>query len=92
MDIYCTRCGEPWELDTFHDVADELGVSFNAALARFRAEGCAGTGWCDPCERVADGPARFRADAMAVMSDLFGDDIDGIASDLADFDRFGWMS
>jgi hypothetical protein len=92
MDIYCTRCGEPWELDTFHDVAAELGVSFDDALARFRADGCAGTGWCAPCVLVADGPARFRADAMAVLSELSGDDIDGVASDLADFDALGWLS
>jgi len=22
MDIYCKRCGEPWEIDSLHDVAD----------------------------------------------------------------------
>ncbi len=23
MDIYCTTCGEPWDMDTLHDVIDE---------------------------------------------------------------------
>lgn len=23
MDIYCTRCGDAWDMDTLHDVVDE---------------------------------------------------------------------
>lgn len=28
MDLYCAKCGEPWDNDTFHDVADENGSTY----------------------------------------------------------------
>lgn len=80
-DIVCTRCGEPWDLDTFHDVADEQGITFSQALAAFRNEGCAGTGWMAQCERNGS----MAAEAASVLFDLLGDDVDGIASELADW-------
>jgi len=92
MDIYCNRCGEPWDVDTFHDVADDLGVSFDAALARFYADGCAGTGWVKRCDVAPDGPARVRASVSGMLAEVLGDDVDGIASELADAEFFGWLS
>jgi hypothetical protein len=84
MDIYCTRCGEPWDNDTFHDVAAEQKITYKQAIARFRDEGCAGTGWCDPCQPVNT----LRTSATAMLHDILGDDIDGIASLLEDFEYF----
>lgn len=87
MDIYCPNCGEPWELDTFHDVAEERGTSWEEAISRFRRDGCVATGWCKPCE-----PRRtMRGEAMAILGDLLGDDIDGLASMLDDADYLGLL-
>lgn len=91
MDIYCVRCGEPWELDTFHDVADERGVSFSVAVEEFRRAGCVATGWVPPCELARGGAAAARASAMSVLGELLGDDVDGIASEMADYDAAGFF-
>lgn len=129
MDILCSRCGEPWELETLHDVIDEqhaeelealrlqhygvrtidevygpegvtgvwtpsAGRAFQAdyertlwkpMLARFQAEGCAATGWCDPCEPVHNN----RTAVAAMLYDLLGDDVDGAAAMLDDAEWMG---
>lgn len=86
QDIYCTRCGEPWELDTFHDVAAETGVTFTEAVADFRRRGCVATG-ARQCERVNT----LRTAASAAMFDLMGDDLDGVAAMMDDFEFFGML-
>ena len=86
VDIYCVKCGEPWELDTFHDVADERGVTFSVAVEEFQRAGCVATGWVSGCERATGGAAAARAGAMSVLCELLGDDVDGIASEMADWD------
>jgi hypothetical protein len=120
VDIYCTRCGEPWELDTFHDViheqhgpglatleeqhygpdgrdggwtpersrafqADYERLYWNPMMAAFHADGCAATGWCDPCEPRRNG----RTELAALAYELLGDDVDGIASFMADAEYLG---
>lgn len=91
MDIYCTRCGEPWEVDAFHDVADERGVSFGVAVEDFRRDGCVATGWVSRCDRATGGAAAARAGAMSVLGELLGDDVDGIAAEMADYDGAGFF-
>jgi hypothetical protein len=86
VDIYCVRCGEPWELDTFHDIADERGVTFAVAVEEFQRAGCVATGWVSGCDRATGGAAAARAGAMSVLCELLGDDVDGIASEMADWD------
>lgn len=53
MDIYCKRCGEPWDMDTLHDEID------------------------------------YRCDGRTPEGDAFGDDLDGVASDLMDAEAMG---
>lgn len=72
MDIYCPVCGEPWAIDELHEVPDK---HFALAQRRFRSEGCAVFG-----SRHNDPADRGRAATAAVLFDLLGDDIDGIAS------------
>jgi len=36
-DLYCPRCGEPWDMDELHDVP---GVPFGMAYKRFQEIGC----------------------------------------------------
>ena len=52
-DIYCGHCGEPWEMDTLHDVVSEgNATNYRDAAHKFTKFGCgimmyptAGTGW-----------------------------------------------
>lgn len=39
-DVYCTKCGEPWELDSLHEAAKDQGHTFGEILAGFRVHGC----------------------------------------------------
>ena len=76
MDIYCPRCGEPWDMDELHEVEDE---DFETARRRFTREGCAVFG-----ARHNRQPDRETAEKSALLFDLLGDDIDGIASLMED--------
>lgn len=89
-DVICPKCGEPWEIDTFHDAAEDQGHTFGEILSGFRRRGCvvlSGFGFglvkCNP-----NGDSR-RAGVASALFDILGDDVDGIASTLEDF---GMMS
>lgn len=85
MDIYCSKCGEPWEIDTLHDVAEEIDSTFKKVLADFRKTGCSALGDYECSEDVGAVVGGLRVqDAQSVLFDLLGDDIDGVASELAD--------
>ncbi|MQA01134.1 MAG: hypothetical protein GEU80_17765 [Dehalococcoidia bacterium] len=72
MDIYCPVCGEPWAIDELHDVPD---AGFDAAWRRFSDEGCSlfGSGHNGQ-------PDTAMATKSAMLHNVLGDDIDGIAS------------
>ncbi len=73
MDLYCRRCGEPWDMDhvNFEMTSDERN--------HFKA----GEG-CPSCygKEVAKKP--FRAELAGAMADLLGDDEDGLAAEMED--------
>lgn len=85
MDMYCTKCGEPWDNDTFHEVAEEQGITYTQAVRNFAREGCKATGWANCTTHVEDGPHVLRADASAALFDLLGDDTDGVMAMMEDF-------
>lgn len=87
MDVYCPRCGEPFDIEEFHDVAAYEETSFDAVRKQFRAEGCCVFGGA-PCEVQ---PNSVRAMASALLMDVSGDDIDGVAADLEDFEFLGML-
>lgn len=81
MDVYCPKCAEPWDNDTFHEVAEEIGSTYAAVSAAFRAKGCGvafrGSAY-DPGRHCGAGS---RANPnIAAMYDLLGDDMDGAAA------------
>jgi len=80
MDVYCpTRgCGEPLDQDYFHDVED---MTYQEASRAFRSKGCEGIGLTH-----STGNDPLRSEAMGAMFDLLGDDVDGAASMMEDFD------
>ena len=84
MDIYCPKCAEPVEIDYLHDIADDQHTTFTEVLHRFQSDGCkALDSRCNP--RKDHG----RASAAAVLYDILGDDIDGAAAMLEDFEMIG---
>ena len=73
MDLYCQNCGEPYELDyVYNDMTVDEKKKF-----------LSGNG-CDCCNGMPVKNKPFRAEAMSVLQDILGDDVDGIASELDD--------
>jgi len=73
MDVYCPRCGEPYELDYIqHEITPEERRDF-----------WAGKG-CQSCRGKEIAKRPFRAEISAVCRDLLGDDVDGIAAEMED--------
>ena len=70
MDVFCPKCGEPWDHDTIHDVAgeeygvpygtpgydpDEYQVHYRAKQRDFQARGCVALGGeCGPASTRRD--------------------------------------
>jgi hypothetical protein len=90
MDIYCQQCGEPWD-------SHELGPDgdFNSKERKdFKTGvGCPSCAWGTNSKRIDEYNESIKeqdkldpAGATAVLFDLLGDDIDGIASSLDDID------
>lgn len=88
MDLFCTKCGEPMDNDEFHELAQELDITYTEAVRRFAREGCAAF----PGNRcnVATSPERdsifglTAAEASGALFDILGDDTDGIAAMMDD--------
>jgi hypothetical protein len=77
MDLICHRCGEPWELDYFHDVAADQEISFEVAVKAFRKDGCVAVTQTKCCEvNDLDGLGL----AISDPGDLLGPDVDGFAA------------
>jgi hypothetical protein len=90
MDMICTRCGEPWESDSFHDIAAEKGITYREAIRDFQSRGCVATGWTAQCEDTRSEQPRgafglTSSEAAEAMYDLLGDDTDGAMAMLEDF-------
>ena len=73
MDLYCQRCGEPFDIFSLQeDMTEEEAQNFRSG------EGC-------PCcfgQEVERQP--FRAQLAAALADILGDDIDGLAAEMDD--------
>jgi len=81
MDIYCKKCNEGVDVYEFHDVADEQNKTFDEVSAAFRKNGCAALGWS--CNNVIDADRGMKLNALY---DMLGDDIDGAAAMIEDFE------
>lgn len=73
MDVYCKRCGEPWDL---------YGVQYEMAAAE-RNHFWSGEG-CPACYGKPVEKRPFRAQLAGVIQDLLGDDVDGLAAEMED--------
>lgn len=84
MDIYCPRCGEPCETDEFHYVHEK---TFKQAKDIFFSLGCGVLFNGKECEKRDS----LRGMASAMLEELLGDDVDGMAAMLEDFDYAGML-
>lgn len=75
MDLYCQRCGEPWDAYGARHGMDMTADEYR----RFSA----GEG-CPSCFGKEVGKRPFRSQLMTAMRDILGDDIDGIAAEMED--------
>jgi hypothetical protein len=90
MDIRCPRCSEPWDLDELHYVyRGDDKIPFDEARQLFYKIGCAAMDGdtLPSCNERVD----LRTEATAVIYDLLGDDIDGAAALLDDFEYAGLL-
>lgn len=97
MDIRCRFCGEPIDIDEFHNGTD----SWSELIALFKKYGCpvadcavegmsADEVKLEVTERCGHQPcvSEEQLDAINVLTMLNGDDIDGLAANL---DDMRWM-
>ena len=75
MDIYCTNCAEPWD-------AGDPDIDRREVL----------NGNCEYCHGDASKARQsLRTDAMSMLGDLLGDDIDGMAAMMDDYEYMGML-
>ena len=75
MDIYCKRCGEPWDFIGAADTADMSRQEYDRMMAGDGCPACFGK----PVEKQP-----FRARLMSELHAVLGDDIDGLAAEMED--------
>lgn len=76
MDLVCTRCGEPWDLDY---VLHEKPRAFRRKGGLIQH--------CPACPESSpqlDAHHSLRLATVATMAELMGDDVDGLAAVLED--------
>ena len=89
MDIHCRNCGEPWENETLHEVAQEMGTTYSKVAKDFSAKGCKAFDGSD--YETSHCTADSRAEARGAIADLLGDDLDGYASTMEDLEYMGML-
>lgn len=85
MDIRCKYCGEPWDVYSLHEMGDYRGsgeFTYEQARKRFYRLGC---GAFDPGSVKCDGGSYGNHEAVGLLQELLGDDVDGLAALTEDF-------
>ena len=86
MDLICPKCGEPWDNDCFHDVADDMDSTYTQVVSSFKKQGCQALG--TKCNENTTLSASQSA-MVSELYDLMGDDVDGAAAILEDAGDLG---
>lgn len=103
MDVYCCKCGEPWDMDSFHDevdnraddmgtrasnlTRDEYGTLYSSVRQEFTTRGCVAFTYA--ADSCIGAGDTMRAAASSALMDMMGDDLDGVASMLDDAQALG---
>ncbi len=88
MDIMCLQCGEPVEVDYLAEVAEANDVPVSYVQEQFRENGCIAIGSTCSEEWVGGTGGNVPKEAASALTDLLGDDIDGLAVALEDAEAF----
>ena len=87
MDIYCPRCGEPWDVDSLHEAYDEdlgMPIPYAVAAKAFPRIGCgAMTGTTTTCALDPTSPRAMMAKVAMELSphaDDWASDMDDAAA------------
>jgi len=76
MDLICTKCGEPWDLDYVLQEAPEDFIREGSAILHCPA--------CPENEKDIYIEAKNIAAKARAIADVMGDDLDGAASEMDD--------
>lgn len=93
MDLLCPVCAEPWDFDSLHQQVEDpypgtpTYKNFAEVSRAFRNMGCLALGEKHNDATQNSLPAR----AAAAMYDMLGDDLDGAAAALEDFEYAGLL-
>ena len=100
MDLYCQRCGEPWDQYGVYN-GDMTAEEKHRFLKGIDCPSCHGKEMCkkgikcQECNEYDDSRCRlhlirrpFRAQLAAALTDVLGDDTDGLAAEMEDAE---WM-
>jgi hypothetical protein len=88
-DIFCPRCGEPWDIDSLHEAYDEDAgepVPWATAVDRFRRFGCGAMTGAQPTCALDPTSPRARVAKMEMSMSVHPDDW---ATDLSDAEYLG---
>lgn len=95
MDIYCPTCAEPWDNDCIHDEVEarreqgDKDADYTKVMREFQRKGCkafaTAYGLADECQPAQDDSSYLRSALASAAYELLGDDMDGAASELADY-------
>ena len=83
MDLICTNCGEPWDLDhVLHEAEPQDFERDGGLITR-----------CPSCDENLKTPLseerRKELERLATLAEYFGDDVDGFACFLEDIEDLG---
>lgn len=83
MDVICHKCGEPWDMIE----VGEFSRQYDGGNQRdFHAgKGCPSCLWGEKAPKVQP----RRAELASILTELLGDDIDGLACELEDAEMLG---
>lgn len=89
MDLFCKRCGEPWDNDSLHEEAALSGRTYDQVAADFRARGCQaltefGPLRCEPLDSETQA-------TIGLVYELSGGDMDAAALNLAELREMGLL-
>lgn len=94
MDLYCQKCAEPWDFwhvqdpDCMDAETEDYGPNGEKPSERFKnGEGCPACDWGKKAPKTPN----LRSMAMSACMDILGDDIDGVAAMMDDFDYAGML-
>ena len=84
--MFCHVCGEPYDNDSLHDRADEVGTTYQKVASDWRTRGCEAIGskHSAPSKQRDKTFGLTRQEAAGALNDIMGDDMDGTAAMLED--------